>query len=183
LLALFSLFAFEYSPLTELLGVPGALMIACLDLGVLLGAARMISILRRRPFPFVRSSNALFIVAAGLLLWALQWMFLAMPLTARLALRFADSGPIVLSPTAADDFTHFSLVTRLSDDSARETLRTMYARIRVNSVEVFERHPLAATIDKYASKYQVDPAYLFFRSYLNSWYGEAPPVRFRFCAR
>src|SRR5262249_7707565 len=72
----------------------------------------------------------------------------------------------------ADDFENFSLA-RQTSDASKDELRLMYERTFVNFPEIYKTHPIGATIDKYASRYEVDPALLFFLIYIDSYYGES----------
>jgi hypothetical protein len=83
------------------------------------------------------------------------------------------SQPVALTGSRAQDFAQFSLTQNVKDPAARERLSVMYERVRVNTPDVFVEHPLGATLDKYAIRYDVDPSVLFFFLYVGSFWGEA----------
>src|SRR5262249_20769904 len=57
----------------------------------------------------------------------------------------------------------------------RQRLALMLARIAVNRPSVFAHVSIGATIGKYAQRYGVSPILLLHWTYLDSFYGEAPP--------
>lgn len=167
------LFAFEWPVLAELMGFKGALLIVFVNFCLGLAAVVCLRVLRHRASRH-RAATVISAVPTVLgMLWVLQWLFLQMPFTARLASAFT-AGEIQLPAAAQRDFDSFSLARGVADPKAREQLLTMYARVYINNPDIFARHPIGATIDRYATRYDIDPAYIFFRNYLNSWYGEAP---------
>lgn len=174
------LFRFEIAPLTTLVGLRGLLLAAVLNAGLL---ALMFRVARRTqsvPPRLRRATNLLIGVSVLLSLWVLEWMFMEAPLTTRVLLLGYPDAPPHLAPSEREDFEKFSLVRRAPGDESRQGLSAMYARTRLVNPAAYDRAPLGATIDKYATQHGVDPSFIFFRAYLNSYYGEATSGRVPF---
>jgi hypothetical protein len=173
LFVLFDLFAFEFPALLQLGGYGGLALLIAFNIGALALIVRATCFLRDRPPPLRRTSTVVLAATALLALWVLQYLFMEQPLTARTALLLRGSGTAVAAAAEGPDFAGFSLRARMSDPDSVRKLAAMYERIRLNNPAAFDRHPLGATIDKYSQRYEIDAVFLFFRSYLNSFYGEA----------
>jgi hypothetical protein len=167
------LFGFELEPLFGLLGWRGLAFILVLNLGLLVLGLRCFCWLRRRDLPLRRTSNVLLAGAAICMLWLLEWVFMESPLTVRLVTPTAVADAIELPDAVARDFAGFSLARNIDDPARLERMRVMYERARINSPDVFDSHPIGATIDRYATRYDVDPDLLFFFLYVGSFWGEA----------
>jgi len=178
--AIADLHAFEFHPLRALLGIRGILFIVALNVGMLALCYRVLS--ANRPVsPKLRWATNVAILAAALLAaWALEWMFMETPATTRVELAFFKAPSPDVDGRDQADFDSFSLVKRAPGAAARRDLAVMYERTVIVNPAAFERAPLGATIDRYAERYRVDPIFLFFRAYLNSYYGEATSGRVPF---
>jgi hypothetical protein len=178
-LVLADLQAFELVPLWQLLGPSGCALIILFDVALIVLAWRIVAWWRGTATPARRLTTGILVVAAPLAAYVLQYVLIETPPTVRMALAWSEAPERIALPEYAEkDFGAFSLVT--SGTGASTELRTLYERIRINAPASFGRHPLGATIDKHAAKYSIDPVFLFFRAYLNSYYGEATsgPVPF-----
>lgn len=170
---LIDLESYEWAPLWELIGLRGLLTIVALNVGLLALLSRLLHGLLGRPHPARRTSNVILAVTGLVALWVLQYMFLETPVTVRLAL-LTRGEAVAGQPNPADqDFSGFSLARRAAAASDRQRLQVMYSRVRVNNPDAYARHPIGATIDRYAERYGVDPSLLFFLTYIDSFYGEA----------
>lgn len=167
------LHSFELGALMQLVGTVGLTVIAVINVGLLVLIYRLTQFLRRRHVRFVRTSNIVLIVAGILGLWVLDWMFVETPVSLRLLHPLPEEQRVALPPAANADFEKFSLRRGVTDPAEIESLRVMYERIRLNDPEIHATHPIGATLDKYADKYQVDPTLLFFFLYVGSFWGEA----------
>ncbi len=164
---------YEFGAILDLVGWKGVSVIAGINIALLTLLMRLVFALRRRPQPLRVLGNIVLAVGAVLLFWALEYLYMESPVTARLTLLTRDNRPLQLNGAIERDFSSFSLVRGVSDPSSVEKLRVMYERIRINNPGVYATHPIGATIDKYAAEYRVDPAILFYLNYIDSWYGES----------
>jgi len=167
------LFWFELRPLMNLVGFSGLVVIGLSNAGALILAWRAILFLRGKSVAPSRVSTLILFVAIIVALWVMEYVFMETPVTVRLAMATRGDGEIAVAHDSDGDAATFSLARRTVGPDARHRLRTMYERIRINNPEAFARHPIGATIDKYARRYDVDATFLFFRAYINSFYGEA----------
>ena len=170
---LLDIFVFEYEPLMNLAGSEGLALLAALNVGLLVLGSRATCALRGRAHPFRIVANVVLLVWAVLLLWLLEWTFMETPLTVRVTSTSGAQAAATLPTAAQRDFEDFSIAQGTTDPAALARLQVMYERVRVNSPEVFDAHPLGATIDKYSQRYDVDPTMLFFFLYVGSFWGEA----------
>lgn len=170
--ALADLFGFEGAALYRVVGLSGIALALALNAGLILLVWCCVCWLRRLTVPHAKFVAALLAVWALLGLWLAEWLFLETPLTVRVELALQDDAPRPQFAQSAD-FDSFSIVRAAQSDAARRSLRIMYERIRINDPEVYARHPIGATIDKYATAYDVDPLVLFFFNYVCSFWGEA----------
>ena len=180
LLGLSDLYSFEGGAIVRLVGVGGIAVILVINVALLVLAARIVYRLRDRPPPFRLAGNLILAIGALLALWAAEYLYMEQPITGRLALLVRGNSALALSPADERDLEAFSLMRGLTDADAKQEFRVMYERTRINNPETYGEHPIGATIDKYAARYDVDPATLFFLNYIDSWYGEAAsgPVPF-----
>lgn len=170
--ALVDLFGFELAALYRVVGVSGVALVVALNAGLLLLVWCCRCWLRRTTVPHARLVAGLLAVWVVLGLWLAEWLFLETPLSVRVELAMQDdAAALTFAPSA--DFDGFSIVKQAPSDDARRSLRIMYERIRINDPEVYARHPIGATIDKYATQHDVDPLVLFFFNYVCSFWGEA----------
>lgn len=174
------LFGFEIAPLLSMFGWRGLLFLLALNAGLalfaFLSAGTMIG--HRRQVGKV--SAAILLLSCVALLWLLEWVFVEKPLTTRVIARSSQAQPTDSPGFGDSDFARFSLTRDAISPQAKHSLRVAYDRILINNTDVFQRHPLGATIDHYAAKYAIDAALLFTIGYLDSFYGEATsgPVPF-----
>lgn len=173
LLVVADLYAFELQPLALLAGRSGLLVTLGLiaGTGVLLMRAAL-GVLGRRPRRAAWVNVALLLWSL-LVLWVLQYLFLEVPLTLRTTARTPAAWSAAMPPPEQADFAAFSLARSARGLDERSRLAIMYERIRVNNPESYRVHPIGATIDRVAARTSIDPTLLFFRTYLNSYYGEA----------
>ena len=169
------LYSFESSGILRLVGLSGLTMILGLNIALAVLLARVVYALRGRAMPYPLAANVILALGAVLALWAYDCLFMEEPLEQRIALLFRTKHELVLNSDAQSDFAAFSIVRGAANPAAVERLRVMYERTRINNPGVYAKHPIGATIDKYATRYDVDPAILFFLNYIDSWYGESSP--------
>ncbi len=167
-ICLADLFSFEWAALNQLTGSGGIFVLLVVNVALLMGSLGLF--FRRagaRSQWLHRTALAALVAILVLVIFMADWMFRAQPYSAGLA----DKRPIRTAEAIAD-FGAFSLV-RNAPPEHRQSLQTVYDRILLNSPEVYARHPLGATIDRYAGRYGVDPLLLFYLAFMNSFYGEA----------
>ena len=170
---LVDLFDFEFLPLYELIGARGVGVIVVLNLGLIALLYRATMCWRQVAPSYRRLTSAVIVIAAVGLIGLLQYMFMEMPITVTAVMRARSAAASPGELTESEDFSRFTLTRRAVTPEARATLRVMYDRIRLNSPQVYARFPIGETIDEYSQRYEVDPIFLFFRAYINSFYGEA----------
>jgi hypothetical protein len=169
------LYSFELPAILQLVGLRGITLILAVNVGLLALAVRGIYALRKRPPPFPRTLSAVLVLGALLALRAYDCVFMGHPITQRLVLLVRSDKPLVLDREAQRDFSSFSIVRGTTNTKSIERLRVMYERTRINNPAIYALHPIGSTIDKYAARYGIDPAVLFFLNYIDSWYGESGP--------
>lgn len=174
LLASCDLYDFEYGPIIQLLGLSGLAVILVINAGFGFLAYLAIRTIRFGwRAPRSRGSILALATSALLTLWVLDTALLETPLSIRAIQLFVPDDVSISFPESDADFASFSLTNQTKDTEARQRLRTMYERVRVNAPEVYSRNPIGATIDRNSRRYGTDPLFLFFRAYINSYYGEA----------
>ena len=164
---------FEWASLFELLGMRGIAVASVIDIGlVILALGAFARVRSREPSRSVLTRMGV-IAFVATTLWVAEHVFMETPLTTRIAARFTAAGDVALPAEAQADLATFSLSRSLAGSDAGERLATMYQRIYINNRPAYARNAPAATIDRYAKKYSIDPSLLFFLAYVDRFYGEA----------
>ncbi len=183
LAALLDLDPYEYRPLYALVGLRGVVFL----LGINAGVIALLILTIRRPHAMPAASRLrrwLAWVPVGcfalLAVWALEWMFIETPPTARFGRHWIDPRPVAVPVSASADFDSFSLVRGISNPADKERLAVMYERVRLVNPQVFADHPIGQTIDDYSARYALEPALLFYLAYVHSLWGEAVSGRVPF---
>jgi len=181
ILVLLDVRAFEYAALLRVVGAWGLTFFAFLFLGVIALSALLLRAAFSQRTLIGQLSTPLAIALAlwvCAFLWLTQWVFMEQPLTVRLANAFLDAKDRTATVVQARERARADLDALKLDAAAdRAALAVMIERSKLNRPEIFAAHPLGATIDKYATRYQVEPALLLGWLYLDSFYGEAPAGR------
>lgn len=174
------LFSFEIRPLLALLGPAGIATVLVVNAGLIVLVLRTAGALRGRTPAWSSLDKAILAISALTLAWVAEWVFMEKPITVRLATAVAAKVKSAPPDYLAKDFDAFSLTKRAVTPEARDALRVAYERIFINNPEAYITNPVAATIDKYAARFDIDPSLLFTINYVDSWYGEATsgPVPF-----
>lgn len=165
--------AFEWAPLFELFGWRGLVVVALLNAGVVSLGYRAARCALRLPVRAAVQTNTLIATGAIVAVALLQYMFIEWPPSVRMLVKIQEPVELLRDSAESSDFHQFSLTTRTRNAGSADSIRVMYERIRSNNPATYEVHPLGATIDRYATRYGIDPTFLFFRAYINSFYGEA----------
>ena len=180
IIAYLDLYSFEYEPIFRMIGWRGLALALALNGGLVLLLVRLFSTYRNRPPRHARIQNVSLIAFGLLFLWVFDWVYVSNPISLRIFGSIRGTTAPQLNSDLSEDFAKFSLAANLKDANTIERLKTMYERILVNNAEMYGRNPIGATIDRYAARYNIDPALLFFLNYIDSFYGEAEsgPVPF-----
>lgn len=161
---LMDLFSFEWAALWGLAGWGGAFVLLLLNATLLLGACGLFFSRPGARRWLQRSAVAVLIATLLLVVFIADWMFRAQPVS----IGWGRADAFAATP----DFDAFSIVRNATPEH-KQALQVVYDRVRLNSPDVYTRHPIGTAIDKYATRYEVDPLLLFYLAFMNSFYGEA----------
>ena len=171
-LATLDLWGFEIRYIGMMLGIRGICLVLFLNAGLLLLAwncFRYKSILT----PSSVYSKVFLGLWLAMMLWFMDWMFLADPFTLRVRSALTED-------IHSSDYHPRNDVRALAAFNPDGTLAfpdrlgIMLDRIVVNNPYLYAQNGFANTILKYSDRYKVDPILIFYLDYIDSWYGKAP---------
>ncbi len=168
---------FELPYLWCLLGLRGAVFMIFLNVGLIMVVWHALRYALKGTRPSL-SRVSRFILIAWLIAvaWLSEWTFLETPLSVRLASLTIDEKYKRRTADRVHTAARSSHLTTLIPPGAKadeRTLAAMSARVSLNRPAVFAKHPLGTTIKRWAERYEVSPALLFYWAYIDSFYGEA----------